>query len=1611
MTNANPQRRSTVVNKILTALKQHNAEKPDDVLWQFVRQYFANVPLEDLNTASPMDLCGGALRHWQLGVKRTIGRPSVRVYNPHVEKHGWQSTHTIIDVITRNKPFLVDSLSLVINRAGLTTHLTIHPVFNLVRDKKGTITAIADTHDACAESYMHFQVDRQTDPQVLAALQRDMLAVIDDIQRVTDDWQPMRAHALALAETLQAEAPHTKATKGKPKDDNDTQELQAFIHWLADNHFTFLGYCTFTRNGDTLKPVFDSTCGLLRDGDAERLASIVPYKNPHYIGANWLVDVTKTDANSTVHRPSPMDLISVQRHTGDGRREERICFVGLFTSAAYNLSVDDVPLLRQKVARVIGYSGLDAQSHDGKALSNILESYPRDTLFQSPAEDVLSIATGILHLQERQRIRLFGRSDQYQRFQSCMVYVPRDRYSRALRLTIQAILLDAFNGTQVEFDTLFSSESILARLYYVIHTDPNASPGAGQMPPDFAQVEQRIIEAARSWQDKLREALDKQFDEEHSNAFFNRYQDAFPSSYKDHFSPHTACLDIQHIEAARNHGTLEMNLYQPQASDAGTVNFKLFSLDTFIAPSDILPVLENMGLKVQGEHPYKVSPKSDTPLWIHEFTLSHVRGETIDPQAVGENFQDAFARIWRGDVENDGFNRLVIGANLGWRATAMLRAYCKYLLQIRVPFSQAYMIDTLAANTPITALLVKLFKGRFDPENTLSEAAQQTLGKQIRARLETVVNLDEDRILRGFLNVIEATLRSNYFQRDAQGSRKAYLAFKLDPAQIKNMPLPRPMFEIFVASPRVEGVHLRGGRVARGGLRWSDRREDFRTEVLGLMKAQMVKNAVIVPVGSKGGFVVKQTPQGGDRETLMNEVVHCYKTFLCGLLDLTDNLLAGKVVVPQQIVRYDGDDTYLVVAADKGTATFSDIANSVSADYGFWLGDAFASGGSIGYDHKKMGITARGAWESVKRHFRELGVNTQTQPFSVVGIGDMGGDVFGNGMLLSGQIQLLGAFNHLHIFLDPNPDPAASFAERKRLFELPRSSWEDYDAQLISKGGGLYKRSAKSIKLTRQVKAMLGISDTQLTPNELIHHLLTAPVDLLWNGGIGTYVKAATETHAEVRDRANDAVRINGADLRCKVVGEGGNLGLTQLGRIEYAQQGGILYTDAIDNAAGVDCSDHEVNIKILIDAAIDDGDITTRQRNRLLANMTDEVGELVLRDNYYQTQAISIENTRAPMLIEEHARFISTLESQGKLNRHIEYLPDSEAIAERMAKKQGLTRPELAVLVSYSKMTLYEDLLSSSLPEDSFLATQLTAYFPKPLRKKFAHQIGRHRLRREIVATVVCNEFVNRIGPTFTHRIHDQLGAHPADVCRAFVAGSALFDMPALWRDIEALDNQVSASTQIELLALVNGLSERCIHWLTRNRRTSQGIQSIIDYFKSDTVKLSNSMPGPLAEINRKTLQARVRHFTDAGVPEKLASRVSMLVPYSSALDIVDIAKMDDEKVEHVADVFFTLGSHLDLQWLRDQIAALTAGNHWHLLAKSGLRSDLHARQSSLTRDVLRTAKQGKPPQRVQHWQQSNADSIEKYTRLIAEMKASKSMDFAMLSLAVNEVHNLQVQ
>ena len=1034
-------------------------------------------------------------------------------------------------------------------------------------------------------------------------------------------------------------------------------------------------------------------------------------------------------------------------------------FLGLFTSMAYSANPLDIPLLRRKVANVIARAGLVQGSHAGKKLLNILATYPRDELFQTPEDELLQIAIGILHLADRQRFRLFVRRDPFERFLSCLIYAPRDNYSTELRQKWQSILMQAFNGSSSEFNVSLS-ESTLARIHITVRTTPGAIPHF-----DVREIEAKLIASARRWSDDLRDALIERFGEAEGNARLRRFGDAFPAGYREEFAARAAVPDIQMMTSLSEREPLALNLYRPPEAPPGMLRFKLFHLGKPVPLSESLPMLEHMGLKVFDEHPHRIAPQGMPPIAMHDFGLQTSLPEAeLDIGALHQVFEDAFGRIFRGEVENDDFNRLVVAARMQARDVVVLRAYGKYLRQIGFALSQAFIEATLAAHAGIARMLVELFYARFDPEVGAGAGAKAAEKERaIAAALEQVENLSEDRVLRQYLALVLATTRTNFWRRDADGRPRGYLSFKFDPAKVPGLPEPKPMFEIFVYSTRFEGVHLRGGRVARGGLRWSDRPEDFRTEVLGLVKAQMVKNTVIVPVGSKGGFVLKRAPAMSDRDAYMKEGVACYKDYLRGLLDLTDNRVGDRIVPPPQVKRHDPDDPYLVVAADKGTATFSDYANGISAEYGFWLGDAFASGGSVGYDHKAMGITARGAWESVKRHFREMGVDTQTTEFTVAGIGDMSGDVFGNGMLLSRHIRLVAAFDHRHIFLDPNPDAAASYGERARMFRLPRSTWADYDTKLISAGGGVHPRSAKSIALTPEVKAALAITADALTPTELVNAILKAPVDLIYNGGIGTYVKATAETHAQVGDRANDALRVNGRELRCKVFAEGGNLGCTQLGRIEYATAGGRINTDAIDNSAGVDTSDHEVNIKILLSLPIAEGELTEKQRNTLLAEMTDDVAALVLRDNYFQTQVLSVTGRIAPALLDAQARFMQFLEKADRLNRAIEFLPPDDEIAKRRAAGRGLASPEAAVLLAYSKIWLYDELLASPLPDDPWVATALLRYFPGKLQQKYAAAMARHPLKREIIATHVVNSMLNRVGSTFVHRLERNDGRQGA--------------------------------------------------------------------------------------------------------------------------------------------------------------------------------------------------------------------------------------------------------
>ncbi len=1601
------EKKSQLIDKITRTVKERLPEPTGAMAALFTHQYYRDVAPEDLLETDWEDLYGAVLAHWNFMRQRSPGKPTIRVYNPTYDEHGWQSTHTVVEIVTDDMPFLVDSMSMELNRHSLTLHRIIHPVLKVARDDKGRLLELvsedADSETAIAEAVMHFEVDNQTDPKVLDGLKSDLLRVLGDVRAAVEDWQPMRQRLLEIIQGLDPAK--------LPADEEEIKEAQDYLNWVLDNHFTLLGsrrYDLIVEDEQlTLQADKASGLGILRDENIHHAAqhtTIISERQRELAVSPQIMILTKANTRSTVHRPAHLDYIGIKRFDDQGKVIGEWRLLGLYTSLAYSLNPRHIPLLRSKIKNVLKRANLAPVSHTGKALQHILDTFPRDELFQATVAELHDIALGILHLEERQRLRLLVRQDAFERFFSCLVYVPRERYNTELRIRMQSILMEAFNGTGSEFAVHFS-ETVLARVLITVYTQP------GQI-PDYSvpEIETKLREAMLSWADRLEHELLEQVGEESSNALFNLYGQAFPAGYREDFSARTAVRDILRLEKLGPDNPLEMHLYRPLEDPEERLSFKVFGREQAMPLSDALPMLEKLGLRVLTARPYELELSDGRWLWILDFDLKEDHGIRVEVAQVREIFQEAFARIRGGDMENDGFSRLVLAASLDWRDVVMLRAYCKYLLQTRAPFSQAYMEQALNNHPHITRMLAELFHARFDPDLAQGDSGRRTtaLGVNIEEALDQVSNLDEDRIIRRFFAVLQATLRTNFFQVTEDGRAKEYLSFKFDPARIPEMPLPLPMFEIFVYSPRTEGIHLRGGPVARGGLRWSDRREDFRTEVLGLMKAQMVKNAVIVPVGSKGGFVLKRPPQTGGREALQQEVVHCYTSFISGMLDITDNLVGGQVVPPPRVVRYDDDDPYLVVAADKGTATFSDLANSIAINYGFWLGDAFASGGSAGYDHKKMGITARGAWESVKRHFRELGKNIQAEDFTVVGIGDMGGDVFGNGMLLSRHIKLLAAFNHLHIFIDPNPDPETTYVERERMFKLSRSTWEDYNKDLISKGGGIYARSLKSITLSAEAREALGIQAEKLTPNELIHQILKAPVELLWNGGIGTYVKAAHETHGDAGDRANDAVRVNGRDLRCKVMGEGGNLGFTQLGRIEFARRGGHIYTDAIDNSGGVDSSDHEVNIKILLNQAVDAGDMTLKQRNQLLADMTDEVADLVLRHNYLQTQAISATASRAGQMLGEHARVIRRLEKAGKLNREIEYLPSDEELSEREAAKEGLCRPELAVLLAYSKITLFEELVNSDIPNDPYLQKELAQYFPPRLSPRFAPAMESHRLRKEIITTYITNSMLNRMGSVFVFKLKDT-GESAPDIARAYAAAREMYRARELWANIEALDNQVPAKVQIDMNFASRHLIERASLWLLRNRRPPLDIQATVDQFGGGITRLADELPGLLPPQEAEAMGREISTLTETGVPEELAQWVASLNKLYSALDIIEVANQAELSVEAVTQVYFGAVSRLRLNWLHRAIIDLPAANHWQDQAKAALLNNLYEQQRGLAATVLRqTDTDQEPKARLDAWLERNRVGLERVQSLFADLGSAGQPDLAMLSVALRETGGL---
>ena len=1556
-------------------------------------------------------LVGAALSALALQRRPRAAAPAIRLFNPDAKADGWTSRHSVLQIVEDDMPFVIDSVAAEINRQNLAIHRTAHRVVHVRRGRAGRFLSLADGAEprrgAGAELAMDFEITELRAPAALDRLRGGLAAVLRDVRRAVGDWQEMRA-ALARQIALLDEAP-------PPAPEAEIAEARTFLRWLDAGNYTFIGYREYAfarRRGRTVvSRAPGSDLGVLRDPAQSVLAgwadgAVVPEEAAAYVLAPRPVVVSKANGRARVHRAVHPDAVMVKVFDDRGAVAGLRVFVGLFTSAVYHQRAADIPMLSRRIDAVLDRAGFRPGGHDAMSLLNVLDSLPRDDLFQQTEDETFETAMGVLGLRGRQRLALFVRRDPFRRFVSCLIFLPRERYDTALRERIQAILEDGFGGAAAVFYVQLS-EAPEARLQFIVRLDPDRRAAA-----DPVEIERRLAEAARDWRADLAQALAAAHGEARGLEVWRRYARAFPAGYRERTPPEAALDDVAALDEARDSGAPGARLYRAEGRGEARAGFKIYRPGQPLVLSDVLPTLENMGVRVIEEIPHRVVPDgAGDAVWVQDFGIEARDGRAIDVPGRRGDFEELFAGVRRGEVEDDGFNALVLAAGLDGRRISILRACCKYLLQAATPFSQTYMEATLAANPQAAAAIVALFEATFDPRApSRREARVRALLRGFEAGLDRVESLDQTRILRRFRDVVRATLRTNYFQAGADGRPKPWLSFKIDSPAVGDLPAPAPEVEIFVCSPRLEAVHLRGGKVARGGIRWSDRREDFRTEILGLMKAQMAKNGVIVPVGAKGGFVVKRPPPGDDRRALHDEAVACYETMISAMLDLTDDMGPGGVVHPEAVVRRDGPDPYLVVAADKGTATFSDVANSVARSYGFWLDDAFASGGSVGYDHKKMGITARGAWESVKRHFRELGIDVQTRDFTCVGIGDMSGDVFGNGMLASRRIRLVGAFNHAHVFVDPDPDAARSWAERRRLFRKPRSSWADYDPALISEGGGVFDRRAKSIPVTPQMRDALGLpAGGALSPNGLVRAMLKAPVDLLWFGGIGTFVKARGEAASDAADPVNDAVRADAEDLRCRVVGEGANLGVTQRGRVAYDLAGGRINADFIDNSGGVSTSDHEVNIKILLGEAMAAGRLSRAERDALLAAMTEEVAGSVLMDNYRQSMAITHAEAAGAAMVAGAARFMRRLERAGLLDRALESLPDDETLARRRAAGRGLARPEIAVLLAYAKTTLHDELLASDVPDDPFLAEDIGLYFPSPLRSRFADLIPRHPLRREISATYVTNSLVNRVGPVFLDEIVDKTGAAAPEAVKAYLIARQVFGLRGYWAGIEALDNRIDARVQTALNLEIQRLIAHVTAWMLRNGPRPLDVARETARYAAGVAELAGTLEALVPAALRARLKADAARRAAQGVPRRLARRTARLAALFPACGIVRIAAELGSTVAEAARVHFALGDRLGLDWLREAADALPVETDWQARAAAALAEDLHAHQSGIAARVVESAPAGaRGEAAVDAWWTASGGRAERARAVVDEMRAAAAADLAMLTVASGEIRAL---
>jgi glutamate dehydrogenase len=1596
----------------------------DPELARLCELYFRHTPSEVLAGVAPEQLLTAVRSHLALAEQRSQGRPVLRVRDAAADL-GQKST--VLEIVTDDMPFLVESVLAGINRAGGLVRRMMHPIVVVRRAITGALEQVLPDASpdeppagAQVESWMHVEIEPIAEPKDQQRIADEVLRVLGDVREVVEDTERMVRAARDLAADLRTNPP--------PLDADQVEDGARLLEWLADGRFTFLGYRRYELDTEgeraTLTAVLASGLGVLR-GDSITTTSFAPGTDAvERATARELLLLSQASMPSRVSRPVHPSYLSVKIFDAAGEVIGEHRFLGMLTVRAQYEPVLEIPVVERRVHTALHRAGFPLESYSGQRMLEVISAHPRDQLFWASADELYDVALGVLSLAERRQVRLFVHRDPYRRFFSCLIYLPRDRYTTSARLAVQEVLRRELGGVAVEY-TARVNESSVAMLQATVHTDPD-----NPVEPDIDGLQEMLSEAVRTWEDQV---LTRCAGSAALTESVRRYLPLVPAGYQEDFDANTAIQDLTRLDALVDEP--DMTFYTPVNAGERERRFKLYLAGEEVTLTRMLPVLQQMGVEVVEERPYQFTRPDGRRCWIYDFglrlddaALATSRIQGVEP--VRDAFCAAFAAAWRGDTEVDRFNALVLRAGLSWRQAALLRAYARYQRQIGTPYGQDYLANTLIANAPIAVALVRLFEARFDPaasgadgpagadDPARRELVERRLS-EVTAMIDEVSGLDADRILRGYLNLITATLRTNYFVR------RPYLALKLDPSSVRELPPPAPRFEIFVYSPRVEGVHLRFGPVARGGLRWSDRPADFRTEILGLVKAQAVKNAVIVPVGAKGGFVVKKPPAptgdpAADREANQAEGIACYRLFISGLLDLTDNLVGGATVPPPDVVRRDGDDSYLVVAADKGTATFSDIANALAVERGFWLGDAFASGGSAGYDHKAMGITAKGAWESVKRAFRELGVDTQSQSFTVVGIGDMSGDVFGNGMLLSEHIRLVAAFDHRHVFIDPDPDPASSYAERARLFALPRSSWADYDTSLISDGGGVWSRTTKAIPVSEPMRRALGLDESVhgVTPPELIKAILLAPADLLWNGGVGTYVKAAAEANSEVGDKANDPVRVDGAQLRVKVVGEGGNLGLTQRGRIEFARAGGKVNTDALDNSAGVDCSDHEVNIKISLAGVVGSGELTEPGRNELLVEMTDDVSRLVLADNYSQNAMLGVSRAHAAGMIALHGRLVTDLVARAGLDRALDVLPDQAGFAALVRANQGLSSPELATLLAHVKLDLKARLLDTDLPDAPVFGDRLRNYFPAALRERYPAAVAAHPLRREIVTTQLVNEMIDGGGITYAFRLAEELSAEPADALRAYAITTEVFELPTLWAEIERLDigrgPGMDTALGDELVLQSRRLLDRAARWFLTNRPQPLAVGAEINRFRPTVSALRGRVADWMTGREREGIGLKIDDLVKRGLPVELAQRVAVLLDVYGLLDIVEVTELSERAHEErdpgeVAELYYALSDHLGIDAALTSVSSLERGNRWHALARLAVRDDLYGSLRGITLDALRESTPGEPlPDKIAMWERMNASRLGRARAALDAVGQSGKLDLATLSVVSRQLRGL---